>query len=459
MALMTSGAACTAGDTGGSQVDGDAQGQGDDEQGLDLTETGSEGVVTESVSGTEASSAGDGQSGAGARLDVPFDGSEDGGQGNPGDCPDGGGMSTEYEFSIIWVANTAEHTVSKIDTKTATELARYATGPGDDDPSRTSVNLLGDVAIGNRHGSVTKIAAREEGCVDGNGDGAIQTSTGPGDVLPWGQDECVSWRTEVGFMPQGDASNQGGPRAIAWDAGQHSATGCHAQPKLWVGFRDQPKNEAKVLRLDGETGAIEDEVVVPDWKCNWGHGTYGGATNADGDFWGLGTLATLIHIDAVTLAVTRFDHPDEPVLYGIALDQAGNPWMAGWDGHIWHFDVATETFEDKGGGTPRRLRGIAIDSRGQAWAAGNDSCALVQFDTRWNKFVQTGIALPNCDEPVGVSIDVDGFVWVVDRYADRAYKVDPSAYTSVEVGGLVNPYTYSDMTGAGLGLVINPPIG
>ena len=43
-------------------------------------------------------------------------------------------------------------------------------------------------------------------------------------------------------------------------------------------------------------------------------------------------------------------------------------------------------------------------------------------------------------------------------YLNMAFKVDPDTYqVQLTVTGLVNPYTYSDMTGAGLDLVLNPP--
>lgn len=55
---------------------------------------------------------------------------------------------------------------------------------------------------------------------------------------------------------------------------------------------------------------------------------------------------------------------------------------------------------------------------------------------------------------------MDGAVWVVDRDADRAFKIDPITYAVLmEVAGLSDPYTYSDMTGAGLSLVTYPPEG
>lgn len=71
--------------------------------------------------------------------------------------------------------------------------------------------------------------------------------------------------------------------------------------------------------------------------------------------------------------------------------------------------------------------------------------------------VDDHIDLPGCSSPIGVSIDKDGFVWVVDQGANKAYKVNPADYSTQEVTGLLGPYTYSDMTGSGLGLVIDPP--
>jgi hypothetical protein len=322
------------------------------------------------------------------------------------------------------------------------------------------VNLFGDVAIGNRTGSVVKIAADIDRCVDANQDGMITTSQGSADVLPWGSDECVLWYHEVGFDLD-VAGTTGGPRAIAWDAGEPGPDGCPQNPKVWVGWRDQPNDAIKLRRLDGATGAIDAEVGVDDWLCNWDHGTYGGATDKQRNFWGLGTLGTLVRVEAETLAVTRFDNPEaDRVVYGLALDDMGNPFMGGWDGSLWEFEVASETWIDHGQiGESQRMRGLAIDGEGQVWIAGNQPCGLIRYDAEQAETGNPLIELPGCDEPVGVSIDSEGFVWVVDRGASTAYKVDPELEAVVAtVGGLVMPYTYSDMTGAGLDLVVNPGI-
>ena len=395
----------------------------------------------------------------GPKLDVVAD--QDAGE-NVGDCGGQGSGGSQEAFSIIWIANSTEGTVSKVDTATAVELARYRSGPGEDpDPSRTSVNLYGDVAIANRSGSVTKIAAQPDSCVDLDNDGEITTSSGPEDVLAWGEDECVLWHHEVDFDVQ-VAGHQGGPRAIAWDAGTQDLEGCPQDSKLWVGWRAQPAKRVLIRRLDGETGAPEGEVELQGWQQNWGHGLYGGATDGERNFWGLGTRGTLLRVDADTLEISRFDNPDQGrVVYGIALDGEGNPWLGGWDGSLWRFSVETETWEDRGQvGSSGRLRGLAIDQEGHAWIAANQGCGLIRYDTLSGETLAAHIELPGCSEPVGVSIDSAGAVWVVDRGASMAFRVDPDTQeVSATLSGLVDPYTYSDMTGAGLDLVANPPVG
>ncbi len=394
-------------------------------------------------------------SGDGPRLDIGGGGST----GSPGDCQ-GGMMMGENTFSIIWIANTPEGTVSKIDTKTRVELARYYTGPtnGGDDPSRTSVNLQGDAAVSNRGGGITKFASEEVRCVDRDNSGTIETSTGPNDVRPFGADECMIWHIETPV----DGDNRHGPRPTAWDAGADDDPCNISDDRLWIGWWDYPNDIGHFERLDGETGVRLDLVEVLDWDTQGqaNFGPYGGAVNAEGDLFASGRgPGPLVRIDGETLIYDRWDVPEGTSPYGIAVDAEGGVWMGDWNGGVLHFDPATEAFDviDTPGST--RARGIMIDSAGFAWAAGNAPCGAIKVDTATLAVVADDIALPGCVNPVGVSIDIDGFVWIPDRDANRAYKLDPNTFASETFEGLVGPYTYSDMTGAGLGLVINPPTG
>ena len=388
--------------------------------------------------------AGDASDGDDSKFDV----------GSDSDLP-GGGCNDEA-FSYIWIANSGQDTVSKIDTRTGVEEGRYLTGGGS--PSRTSVNLRGDVAVSSRNpAGVAKIAARREDCADRDGDGQITTSTGPHDVLPWGDDECVLWFVEI---PSSGLYQ--GPRPTAWEGGaEPDAEDCDADsPRLWVGFEGL-SGDGVFWRLDGDDGTLVDSVTVPAWPgaAPIGPvGPYGGAVNAEGDLWVIGINdGPLVHIDADTLAVTSHGNPGLG-LYGIGLDAAGNPWVTGYFSQgTAVYDVAAGSFTSIAG-VGGKQRGLQIDREGRGWAAGNMPCRLVQYDVATRSVTQAEIELPGCKEPVGVSIDVDGFVWVVDKGADQAYKVDPETYAIEQVvAGLDAPYTYSDMTGAGLNLVVHPP--
>ncbi len=374
-------------------------------------------------------------------------------------CGDGGGGPSDDLLSFIWIANSSQGTVSKIDTATGVEAGRYDSSPqAGGNPSRTSVNLLGDVAVSNRDpGGITKIAARSENCVDKNNNNQIETSSGPNDVLPWDQDECVLWH-----VPAPSNSYSSGPRPTAWEGGKFGEgegdCGVDPNPRLWIGFKSVA-NDGVFWRLDGETGELLDEINVGYWGS--GYGPYGGAVNADGDLvvTGLNTDPSK-HIDADTLVVTDLGNPGSACKYGMALDQNGDLWVGHCFGEgVSHYSFQTGMWTTIPAAGGQRVNGVQADRDGNVWGAGSDPCRLVQIDVQTKQYVNTNIPLPiGCSSPWGVSVDVEGFVWIVDMGSSAAYKVNPETYqTEVTVNGLVGPYTYSDMTGSGLNLVVNPP--
>jgi hypothetical protein len=401
----------------------------------------------------------------GARLDVG-DGSGDAPTGTACD-PDATMSGEATEYSYIWIANSPEGTVSKIDTRTKIELARYYTGPTmADDPSRTSVNLRGDVAVSNRNGGIVKFAGDEERCVDRNGNGKIETSKGPEDVLLWDEEECWLWHREIAVAPGlatfGSANSQG-PRPTAWDIGEHLDP-CANDHRVWVGWYHAVNQVMHLLRLEGGSGEILDAIEEPSWPSAHlpGYGPYGGAIDPANALWVVGLGGPLARVDPISLEIDRWDAPASTVPYGIAVDSTGDPWLAGLDGSVLHFDPDAQTF-DLIQATDSGLRGLQIDREGNLWAAhgvpSGLACGLVKVDVATRTLLDGAIALPDCVEPVGVSVDADGFVWLPDRGANGAYKVDPSTHAAEFVGGLIAPYTYSDMTGSGLALVAIPPQG
>ena len=384
-------------------------------------------------------------------MEVKFDlgGSPDGGSAGCGNGDSGEGNVT---FSYIWIANSSQGTVSKIDTVTGIEVGRYRTSEsGSDSPSRTSVNQFGDVAVGNRvgGGGITKIAAVEERCEERNGQPGIQTSTGPDDVLPFMEDECVLWHTP---LPVADY----GPRGVAWEGGELDPVTCTntvPNPRLWISYGGGSR---EIYRLDGDTGDVLDHIALP----GVGGYIYGGAVNGEGDYWTVTRGGRqLVHVDSETLDTTTYATPGNP--YGMGVDENGDPWIVTYSGgagadHVYRLDTVSGQFVDAGGANGY-YRGMNLDREGRNWVAGNSPCRLAAFDAQSDTLIADDIALPGCSTPVGVSIDFDGFVWVVDQNG-TAFKVHPETHAiELTVTGLVGPYTYSDMTGAGLDLVVNPP--
>lgn len=403
----------------------------------------------------------------------------------PGGCPDGGGGGGfgQVAFSNLWIANSLtdnpmpDGTVSKIDTKTGEHQGRYRTGPmATSDPSRTSVNLLGDAAVVNRGdgGSVVKIAAEESRCEDKNGDGTIQTSRSADEILPWGEDECVLWSAPL--FP--------GARAVAWDSGNDPESGnCEGgPPSLWVTGLDATTDMAHIRRLNGETGETEGEATVPGWlagggQTQWG-GPYGGAVDDQRNFWFIGKEHQVLYrVDYTTFEVSSWPAPAEvgtsDRFYAIALDKDGNPYVTveRGGGMLLKFHAGEERWEvlldpihPGGNGNGR---GVAVDDDGDAWiAVSGHSCmegSLAHYD--YETGAVSWVVLPNCNIAVGVCIDLDGYPWVVDTYASdtgfplgRVFKVDKESHAvMLSVGQLSWPYTYSDFCGGGLRLVTFPP--
>jgi hypothetical protein len=377
-----------------------------------------------------------------------------------GECRWPSGTNASY----IWIANTAEGTVSKINTRTLIEEARYQTGPNGeaDDPSRTSVNLHGDMVVTNRatngsgsgsvDSSVTKIAGSTSTCVDSNGNGQIDTSTGPTDVKAWGQDECVLWRTVL--------TGYSGARATAWDGTEDPDTGAGGHVMIGTVSSDimPPPFNGRVYRLNGDTGAIEASANLPS-----GMNAYGGAIDGDDRFW------IVNYPDAQTkIARMPINNLNSVTVYnvgcgyGITVDSDGMVWTSGipfGQQCVSRFNPTnnTETQINTYGTFNRGLAAGVLDtmSEGYIWIA-DTSGYLVKVDMSTLQEVDHyQVASGFGATMIGAAIDVDGYVWTVNQ-AGYAYKFDPSAETYETVSDLVGPYTYSDMTGTQLSNAVGP---
>ncbi|NOY93187.1 MAG: hypothetical protein GXP55_18535 [Deltaproteobacteria bacterium] len=377
--------------------------------------------------------------------------------------------SRRVNTNIIWIAETWQGTVSKYSTEAPyPELGRYNTGPDGaaNDPSRTSVNSLGDVYVGNRGGnSVSRISVLGSDCPDTNGDGVITTSSGS-DVLAVGADDCVLWTTDLETAMPGERH----VRAVA--AQDVDGPDGELLEYVWIGGYDTNR----IAKLDGNTGA----VLFTTPSVN---NPYGFAMDGSGNLWistragnYLGRVDTTRCIDEASCAgaVCQGEGPGfddcvkqripTPMLpYGITVDFNQRVWLGGADvGRYTPTAAPGSRWQTSGlpyGGIA--VHGIAADAEGWIWGgAQGNGVVRIEADNPRNYLAVPGTTgMPN----KGMAVDADGKIWCI-RYNDAATVITPGAAIGDNVvntgvatygSGLLR-YTYSDMTGLQLRLATNP---
>jgi hypothetical protein len=375
-----------------------------------------------------------------------------------GDPPcDGGGGG---EFSYLWVSNTDQGSVSRVNTLTLTEEARFWSDPaqsGAADPSRTSVNIDGRfMVVANRGaGTVTKIAANTADCVDRNGNGVIETSPNKDTLLNYADEECILWTAKINTP----FSVGAGPRGTTFGLPTFNQKTCeYEDEKVWVGTLSAP-GQAQMTRLNSYTGEIEATVPLPNWPVNIdginGYAPYGAAIDPDGAVWTTGVFTNVAYrIDPVTLEVQRWDSPNADSHYGMGIDAGGRVWFANWQGHggVSVFDPKSESWGLVAGSEGNLFRGVATDSAGNVWLSSNAGgalgCGLIQVNgdaltiTNFHTFEQ-------CGTPLGIGFDLENKLWLVD-YNGWAYQMDPITLEKKLLPIANVHYTYSDITGSGL---------
>jgi hypothetical protein len=480
-------ASCNAGETGHGF---DPGGTGESAPGGSATMSGGGSDPDASDSATTGPTGGssDGET-TGIKLDVGNDSDTAG-----CDMPPG---KTEIEFSNIWIANSPDGTITKIDTIAAEEIGRYQVTPMPAGsvlvgPSRTSVSLYGDMAVADRSGGLAKIWAREEDCEDRNGNGTIETATDQ-NALPYGDDECMAWRIEIPRM-EDVYEDRRGPRAVQWTVGLEDCEVSEAD--VWVAFCNANNDDATAWLVDGENGDVLVEIPIGNFACEM-MGPYGGAVDADSNLWFIeaDTRKALYRVDydcepgAGNPCWEVFDRPNANMdPYGVTVDGMGRVWMAGVGNSLYYYwpqmdawanfkaeldDFFAAEAASRPDGAPLAdniLRGLMMDDEGVLWVAtvqdfgGGPYAGVLKVDTNADPFEYTYYSKetlgPELQHAAGISIDVEGHVWLVDTFSNGAYKIPPNNPTNyTRVGGLNQPYTYSDMTGYGLNQIAFPPQG
>ena len=361
------------------------------------------------------------------------------------------------DWSYLFVANSGEATLSKINTRTMEEEGRYRTRPdGSGNPSRTSVSIDGQaVAIANRMGGITKFWSRPELCEDKNGNGMIDTSTGAADVKAFADEECVAWHT-----PFPEATSQ---RPVAWTSGNWDRGACeYTDQKIWTAAANGTPGATwpcdgspgiTVYLLNGDTGDVEQTIEMPDVSCGGTFGPYGAAVDYENDLWMyVWSAFTIVHVDFETYEYDTISGGS----YGITVDNDGRVWVDSGS----RYDPVTMQWATKipAGGLPGSGgSGVAVDGMGRVWTATQGGVGWIDAETM---MVGDTVPLPEAGLYRGMAVDIDGYVWAVMLGGTTAHKIDPETYEVETFTGLNSPYTYSDMSGGQLSNVVcNPPAG
>ena len=353
----------------------------------------------------------------------------------------------------LWVPNN-EGTISKVDTLTGRELARYRTGPTgvNGQPSRTTVDLFGSCYVANRYsGTILKLGLSENGQgIDRNGDGLLQSSRdlnqdgdiSPDEVLPWGQDESVLWETSLIPTAEGNfvPGTFTGPYQNSWGYPGVRGVAVDDQGNVWVGTLETKK----IYYLEGSTGRILRTIDVAPVN----HRTYGAVLDRSGILWASShDRNQVLRLDPATDRYTVL--PLGHFSYGINVDRDGHVFVSGWNsGRLSRIDSATAAIEWN---LPIETegRGIGITDDGDLWIAHSGPGVVV----RRSNSGAFKASIPVGSQPSGVSVDSRGMVWAMGLGDDLIRRIDPYRnvvdLTKRIVAGYKEGYHYgySDMTG------------
>ncbi|HEX2675117.1 MAG TPA: hypothetical protein VHM19_00720 [Polyangiales bacterium] len=351
---------------------------------------------------------------------------------------------TQRAVSTLWVPNTDDGTVSRIDVAKQAESARYRTAGGA--PIRVAVDHRGDAwfldDVPDGVAMLTKIAADPTRCAAVSG--KLVTSSSPRDLLAYGKDGCVVLGVPVG--EKGD-----GARALAIDGTLSPDNEPTGDP--WVGLA----NAHALLELDATTGKQRRRIDLPGKLA-----PYAGAFDPWGALWLIDRGGYLAHVD-LSQSPASVDVLSVPLacyeLEALALDTAGRVLLSGGGcERVVRYDPQRRRFDSTPSPDLLTPRGLVVRDD-EAWLAfGSGAVGRVKQEPL--KVVSTFDLASDGLMPfdsLGVSSDDTGRIWVASALGGKnghglVTAFDPvkeQVASQISVG--FGPRALGDMTGTALG--------
>lgn len=346
------------------------------------------------------------------------------------------------ERKFVWVPNTDEGTLSKIDADSALEVARYKTPAGR--PYRVAVDHRGDVwVLDNLPGAparLSKFASDRERCVDRDADG-LQTSSSASRVLE--VDDCRLLDVAVGG-PDDDA------QALAIDGAR--APDDEFAGNAWVGFL----RAQRVVAYDGTTGLQLKAAELPKFAA------YAGSFDPWGVLWLIDRDGQLARVDPVSEIPTVDILQTELACYeleSVCADTDGRLLFAGFGcesvasydprSDAWSSLIVPELLSPRGVALTASAPWVVYTS-GQIAQMGRDPLAVGPASALGTDDVEPF-------ESVALAADSGDRLWIVSTQGGAdgrglATRFDPAvsrATAQVSVG--MGPRGGGDLTGLALG--------
>ncbi|MGC8928843.1 MAG: hypothetical protein ACP5QK_13105, partial [Myxococcota bacterium] len=344
--------------------------------------------------------------------------------------------SKTYETPYIWIANTGENRVVRLNTKTGVkelDVPSYGTSP-----SRTAVVISdGSVWVGNRGWN------QDEPYPDTNMSNLVHLS----------MDGSLICRGDVpGIVRAVSIDKNGNVWAGSW---------FNSQMYVFSGKEVEPANDYPRCKL----------ITVVNIGCR----PYGAAGDKQGYIWVAcnsdwsnsfnWVQQSVTSINVNTYEVNHYVPPTDFGCfntYGITVDGDRNVWIGGYAcAAVFRFNANSQIWSkiDIAEGLPR---GVSVSQDGYAYVGishdrqGWEKNHLVaKIDVKTNRYEIIDLGA-NGLHPIGTAIDSDGMVWVVNYLSNNAARINPNTYQIDFFPVGTNPYTYSDMTGLQAGMYTNP---